>query len=79
MASEREAEVDAQRRGEGVSAKPKDPLTKMDHNQFVDWAIGELVLSIGRGEIRSVIFKILLTHQRWCKLHVPSFQGKVTK
>ena len=52
-----------------------DPIKGWSHDQFVDWALGELILSIGRGEIRSTLFKVLLTYQRWVKLNVRP-QGK---
>ncbi len=50
-------------------------IKKATFDEFVDWAIGEIVISIGKGNFHSVAWQMLELATRWEKEHSKNKRG----
>lgn len=44
-------------------------LEEMTFNDLVDWAAGEILTGLIAGELRSVVFKVLVAAGQWREIH----------
>ncbi len=44
-------------------------LEEMTFNDLVDWAAGEILKGLIAGELRAVVFKVLITAGQWRDIH----------